>query len=130
MLGWREYAMMREKDLLTLQLPHGVPTSAALGILGLTGLTAYFGLLDLGKPRKGEVVVVSAAAGATGSTVAQIAKNVVGCYTIGVAGGAEKCRYLSDELELDAVVEYVGPRSKYLEMSSMNSHCPWTSFRF
>jgi NADPH-dependent curcumin reductase CurA len=110
--------------------PTDASASAALGILGLTGLTAYFGLLDLGKPRKGEVVVVSAAAGATGSTVAQIAKNVVGCYTIGVAGGAEKCRYLSDELELDAVVEYVGPRSKYLEMSSMNSHCPWTSFRF
>jgi NADPH-dependent curcumin reductase CurA len=105
MLGWREYAMMREKDLLKLQLPQRVPISAALGILGLTGLTAYCGLLDLGKPKKGEVVVVSAAAGATGSTVAQIAKNVVGCYTIGIAGGADKCQYLSKELKLDAVVE-------------------------
>jgi NADPH-dependent curcumin reductase CurA len=105
MLGWREYAVMREKDLLKLQLPQGVPISAALGILGLTGLTAYFGLLDLGKPKKGDVIVVSAAAGATGSTVAQIAKNVVGCYTIGVAGGAGKCQYLREDLKLDAVVE-------------------------
>jgi NADPH-dependent curcumin reductase CurA len=106
MFGWREYAVMRGKSLTKLELPRGVPTSAALGILGGTGMTAYFGLLDVGKPMPGDIVVVSAAAGATGSAVAQIAKNVLGCYTIGIAGGAEKCAYLTEGLKLDASVEY------------------------
>jgi NADPH-dependent curcumin reductase len=107
MVGWREYAVMRAKHLSKVELPRGVPLSASLGILGATGMTAYFGLLDIGKPKQTDVVLVSAAAGATGSTVAQIAKNVLGCYTVGIAGGPEKCRYLTDDLKLDAAVEYV-----------------------
>jgi hypothetical protein len=105
MLGWREYAVVPGGALTKLELPEGVPLSAALGVLGANGLTAYFGLLDIGQPKKGEVVVVSAAAGATGSVVAQIAKNVVGCFVVGIAGGPEKCEYLKKELGLDAAVE-------------------------
>ena len=75
-------------------------------MLGITGLTAYFGLLDLGKPRAGENVLVSGAAGATGSVVAQIAKHVVGCRVVGIAGGREKCAWLTGELGLDAAIDY------------------------
>lgn len=102
---------MASKDVSPVKLPAGVPMSTALGVLGGTGLTAFFGLLDIGKPKRGEVVVVSSAAGATGSVAAQIAKNVIGCFTVGIAGGAKKCRYLTEDLKLDAAVEYVGAGS-------------------
>lgn len=88
-------------------MPEGLSPTSALSILGLTGLTAYFGLLEVGNVHKGDTVVVTAAAGAVGSTVAQIAKNIYGCYTVGIAGGPVKCKYLREELQLDAVVEYV-----------------------
>jgi NADPH-dependent curcumin reductase CurA len=74
-------------------------------VLGFTGLTAYFGLLDICDPKTGETVVVSGAAGAVGMAVAQIAK-IKGCRVIGIAGGAEKCRFLKEELKLDEVLDY------------------------
>ena len=82
-----------------------MPLSYPLHIYGLTGLTAYFGLLDIGQPKAGETVVISGAAGATGSTVGQIAK-LKGCRVIGIAGGQAKCQWLIDELGYDAVIDY------------------------
>jgi NADPH-dependent curcumin reductase CurA len=76
-----------------------------MSVLGLTGLTAYFGLLEVGKPKPGETVVVSGAAGATGSVVGQIAR-IVGCRAIGIAGGEEKCAWLTREAHFDAVIDY------------------------
>jgi hypothetical protein len=84
-----------------------VPIETAMSALGLTGITAYFGLLEIGKPQPGETVVVSGAAGATGSAVGQIAK-LKGCRAIGIAGGGEKCRYLVEVLGFDAAIDYKG----------------------
>jgi hypothetical protein len=81
------------------------PASSYLSGLGMTGFTAYFGLLDIGKPKAGQTVVVSAAAGAVGSMACQIAK-IQGCRVVGIAGGADKCAYLRDVLGLDAVIDY------------------------
>ena len=81
------------------------PLTAYLGALGIPGLTAYFGLLEVGRPRPGETVVVSAAAGGVGSVAGQIAR-IKGCRVIGIAGGAEKCRWLVDELGFDAAIDY------------------------
>lgn len=103
MLGWTEYAVMPADKLTKHQVPAGLSPSVMLGVLGITGMTAYFGLLDVGKVKKGDCVVVSAAAGATGSVVAQIAKNVFECKTIGIAGGPAKCRYLEEDLGIIAV---------------------------
>jgi NADPH-dependent curcumin reductase CurA len=86
-------------------LPPGVSPSLALGIFGTTSLTAYFGLLDVGQPKAGETVLVSGAAGATGSVVAQIAR-LKGCRVIGIAGGAEKCGWLADACKVDGVIDY------------------------
>lgn len=103
MLGWTEYSVVTADKLTRVQVPSGLPVSAALGVLGITGMTAYFGMLDVGKVKKGDCVVVSAAAGATGSIAAQIAKNVYGCKTIGIAGGPIKCKYLREELGIISV---------------------------
>lgn len=100
--GWQEYAVMGPRDQV---IPEGVDPTAALSVFGITGLTAYFGLMDIGRPREGETVVVSGAAGATGSVVGQIAK-IKGCRVIGIAGGPEKCRLLTDELGFDAAIDY------------------------
>ncbi|HET6870971.1 MAG TPA: NADP-dependent oxidoreductase [Solirubrobacteraceae bacterium] len=81
------------------------PAPVHLGVLGMTGLTAYFGLLDLGRPEPGQTVVVSGAAGAVGSVVGQIAR-VKGCRTVGIAGGPEKCAWLVEELGFDAAIDY------------------------
>lgn len=103
-LGWRQYVYVEVSKLVPLTgVVRGLPLSAALGVLGITGMTAYFGLLDVGKVKKGDCVVVSAAAGATGSMVCQIAKNVYSCFVVGIAGGAAKCRYLQEELGVLAV---------------------------
>jgi NADPH-dependent curcumin reductase CurA len=83
------------------------PASAHLGVLGISGLTAYFGLLDVGRPEPGQTVVVSGAAGSVGTVVGQIAK-IKGCRVIGIAGGAEKCRWLVDEVGFDAAIDYKG----------------------
>jgi NADPH-dependent curcumin reductase CurA len=85
--------------------PSFAPLTRFMGGLGMPGFTAYFGLLDIGKPQAGETVVVSSAAGAVGHVVAQIAK-IKGCRVVGIAGGPEKCAYLKDELGLDSVIDY------------------------
>lgn len=102
-LGWQDYAVLPAKTVF--KLPPGVDPETALSLFGLTSLTAYFGLLEIGKPNAGETVVVSAAAGATGMMAAQIAK-LRGCRVIGIAGGAKKQRFLMDDLRLDAAIDY------------------------
>jgi NADPH-dependent curcumin reductase CurA len=103
--------------------PSLCPTpSAALSVLGMTGLPAYFGLLDIGKPKPGETVLVSAAAGAVGSIVGQIAK-IKGCRAVGIAGGAEKCRRLIEEFGFDAAVDYKGKDSAQLS-AAIKEACP------
>ena len=101
--GWQEYASLPSRELTPV--PDGVPLPLALGPLGMTGMTAYFGLLDVGQPKPGETVLVSGAAGAVGSLVGQIAK-IKGCRVVGVAGSDDKCRWLTDELGFDAAVNY------------------------
>ena len=105
LLGWQEYAIGGRGLSQGVLIPDGTPLTWPLGVLGITGLTAYFGLLDLGQPKDGETVVVSGAAGATGSVAAQIAK-LKGCRVIGIAGGAEKCGWLTGEMGLDAAIDY------------------------
>jgi NADPH-dependent curcumin reductase CurA len=101
--GWQAYAVVRGKSLAAL--PRVEPLTHLLSVYGVTGLTAYFGLLRVGQPKAGETVLVSAAAGAVGSIVGQIAR-LKGCRTIGVAGGAAKCAWLKDELGFDEAVDY------------------------
>ena len=101
--GWREAAVSKGHDLR--KLDPSLPISTAIGVLGMPGLTAYVGLLDIGQPRAGETVVVSAASGAVGSIVGQIAR-IKGCRAVGVAGSAEKCAFVVDELGFDGCVNY------------------------
>jgi NADPH:quinone reductase len=103
MFGWRLYSTVNADHLM--KAPTGVPVTTALGVLGIPGLTAYFGLLDIGQPKEGESVVVSGAAGAVGTTVCQIAK-LKGCRVIGIAGSNEKNRYLKEELAVDVTINY------------------------
>ena len=106
MHGWQSYAVASPDDYRLFKVdPSLAPISTAVGTTGMPGQTAYFGLLKLGKPQPGETVVVSAASGAVGSVVGQIAK-IKGCKAIGVAGGAEKCRYVIEELGFDACIDY------------------------
>ena len=105
--GWQEYATARARMLRKID-PAEAPVSTALGVLGMPGMTAYVGLLDIGKPKAGETVVVSAASGAVGSVVGQIAR-IKQCRAVGVAGGAAKCRHVVDELGFDACVDYRSP---------------------
>lgn len=102
--GWRTHAVVAGNQLKKID-PTVAPVSTALGILGMTGLTAYFGLLDIGQPKEGETVVVSGAAGAVGTVVGQIAK-IKGCRVVGIAGSKEKVRYLVEELGFDAAINY------------------------
>jgi len=117
-LGWRLYNVAKAKQLMKT-LP-GVSPSTAIGILGVTGLTGYFGLLDIGKPKEGETVVVSGAAGAVGITVCQIAK-IKGCRVVGIAGTDEKNQYLRDELGVDATVNY---RTETDMVHALKEACP------
>jgi NADPH-dependent curcumin reductase CurA len=106
--GWQEYAVSDGGGPIPVtKVPEGVPPTMPLGVLGITSLTAYFGLKEIGKPEAGETVVVSGAAGATGSVAGQLAKHW-GCRVIGIAGGAEKCSWLTDELGFDAAIDYKG----------------------
>jgi NADPH-dependent curcumin reductase len=116
--GWQDYVLGDEKSFVRLP-KDGLPLTAHLSVLGVTGLTAYFGLLDVGKPQQGQTVVVSAAAGAVGSIVGQIAK-LHGCRVVGIAGGPDKCRWLTDELGFDAAVDY--KRGTILE--DLRTACP------
>ena len=116
--GMQEYALsdgrgVRKVDARLFPLPK------YLSVLGMTGMAAYFGLLDTGQPKAGETVVVSAAAGAVGSIVGQIAK-IKGCRAVGIAGGAEKCRYIVDELGFEAAIDYKSEDVK----QSLRKHCP------
>ena len=103
-LGWQLYGVTKEANKVD---GSRVPLSYYLGVLGMPGLTAYFGLKDLGQPKPGETVVVSAASGAVGSVVGQLAK-IWGCRAIGIAGGAEKCAYVKNELGFDECLDYKG----------------------
>jgi NADPH-dependent curcumin reductase CurA len=101
--GWQDYAALPAKHLL--KLPRVEPMTHLLSVYGIAGLTAYFGLIDIGRPQTGETIVVSAAAGSVGSIVGQIAK-IKGCRVVGIAGGAEKCDWLKTHLKFDAAVDY------------------------
>lgn len=101
--GWQDYAAVPAKHLS--KMPRIEPMTHLLSVYGIAGLTAYFGLLHVGRPKAGETVVVSAAAGSVGSIVGQIAK-IKGCRVIGIAGGKEKCQWLTSELGFDAAVDY------------------------
>jgi NADPH-dependent curcumin reductase CurA len=104
--GWQEFALGGGDGIMgTSKIPAGVPPTAALGVFGTTGLTAYFGLLDVGRPKAGDTVLVSGAAGATGSIVGQIAK-LHGCRTIGIAGGPDKCGWVREIAGFDATIDY------------------------
>ncbi len=103
-IGWRSHAALPGNLLRKLD-PAVAPISTANGVIGMPGMTAYFALLDVCEPRPGDTVVVSAAAGAVGQVVGQIAK-IGGCRVIGIAGGAKKCAYIRDELGFDAAIDY------------------------
>jgi NADPH-dependent curcumin reductase CurA len=106
LFGWQDYCATTPAGAFGVtKIPSGVPVEAALGVFGLTGQTAYFGLIEVGQLRPGETVVVSGAAGATGSVVGQIAK-IYGCNVVGFAGGREKCDHLVRELGFDAAIDY------------------------
>lgn len=116
--GIQEYAIVSGKTLTRVD-PKLAPLPAYLGVLGMPGMTAYFGLLDVGKPQAGETVVVSGAAGAVGGLVGQIAK-LKGCRVVGIAGGADKCKYAVEELGFDACVDYKADDVK----KALRGHCP------
>ncbi len=101
--GWQEYAVLPAHQLTKHDRKH--KPEHLLGVLGITGLTAYFGLFDVGRPRAGETVLVSGAGGAVGAIAGQLAK-LAGCRVVGSAGGEDKCRWLVDELGFDAAVDY------------------------
>ncbi|MET0272486.1 MAG: NADP-dependent oxidoreductase [Phenylobacterium sp.] len=113
--GWQDYAVLKSRHLS--KLPDVDQVTHLISVYGVAGLTAYFGLLECGQPKPGETVVVSAAAGAVGSIVGQIAK-IKGCRVVGVAGGAEKGRWLVDELGFDATIDYKagGLRQQFKEV--------------
>jgi NADPH-dependent curcumin reductase CurA len=107
--GWQEYSILESRGRQpVLKVPESPPPSTALGVCGMPGVTAYFGLLKLGRPEDGETVVVSAASGAVGSAVGQIAK-LHGCRVVGVAGGPKKCAAVVDEFGFDACVDHRSP---------------------
>jgi NADPH-dependent curcumin reductase CurA len=103
-VGWQDYGVSSGRDLLKIDAA-GPHPSYALGVLGMPGLTAYVGLLDIGQPQSGETVVVAAATGAVGAVVGQIAK-IKGCRVVGIAGGARKCAYAREELGFDECLDH------------------------
>lgn len=120
MFGWQEFAVAGPSSLLPpIALPEGTPPTMPLSVFGATSFTAYFGLLDVGKPVAGETVVVSGAAGATGSMVVQLAK-LKGCRVIGIAGGEEKCNWLKESCDADETIDY-----KHEDISAkLAEYCP------
>ena len=118
LLGVQEYATL-DGAALTVLDTNLAPLPTYLGALGMTGLTAYFGLLDIGRPKEGETVLVSGAAGAVGGVAGQIAK-LQGARAVGIAGGAEKCRYVTEELGFDAAIDYKSANV----MAALSEHCP------
>jgi len=116
--GWQDYALSNGDDLLTLPKALTTP-SYALGVLGMPGLTAYMGLLDIGQPKAGETVVVAAASGAVGSLVGQIAK-LQGCRVIGIAGSDDKCHYVTETLGFDGCINHKNSNLAHL----LAKQCP------
>jgi NADPH-dependent curcumin reductase CurA len=117
-LGVQQYAVCSESEVFKVDTTTvGLPTY--LGALGMPGVTAYFGLLEVGAPKEGETVVVSGAAGAVGSVVGQIAK-LKGCRVVGIAGGPEKCKWIVEELGFDAAIDYKGEDVN----AALREHCP------
>nr|POE63568.1 putative nadp-dependent oxidoreductase yfmj [Quercus suber] len=106
--GWTEVAVLTEKEVEKLDLPSNGRMTDSLGVLGMTGMTAYFGIIDVGKVKAGDFVVVSGAAGATGSVVGQIAK-LKGARVLGIAGSDDKCKWLVNELGFDDAINYKDP---------------------
>jgi NADPH-dependent curcumin reductase len=104
LVGIQDYAVLKAGKATKVE-PALAPLPVYLGTLGMPGMTGYFGLLDIGQPKAGETVVVSGAAGAVGTVVGQVAK-IKGCRVVGIAGGAEKCRFLTEELGFDAAIDY------------------------
>ncbi len=104
-LGWRRYLATDGKAVPLNRVPDGIAAPAALNVLGLTGLTAYFGMLEIGRPVAGDTVLVSGAAGATGSVAGQLAR-IAGARVIGIAGGKDKCDWLVSELGFDGAIDY------------------------
>jgi len=118
LLGVQEYAVANGDGVFKLDTGLA-PLETYLGTLGMPGMTAYFGLIDIGRPADGETVVVSGAAGAVGGVVGQIAK-LKGCRVVGIAGGAEKCRYLVEDLGFDAAIDYKSDDV----MKALGEQCP------
>ncbi|MFC4249875.1 NADP-dependent oxidoreductase [Sinimarinibacterium flocculans] len=118
MFGVQDYAVSNGKGVTRVD-PKLAPLPVYLGTLGMPGMTAYFGLLEIGKAKAGDTVVVSGAAGAVGQVVGQIAK-IKGCRVVGIAGGADKCRYVVDELGFDACIDYKNEDVK----KGLKQHCP------
>ncbi|TGB02778.1 NADP-dependent oxidoreductase [Halobacillus salinus] len=104
MLPWQEFSTVKGDQLRKIDPSLG-PITYSLGLLGMPGLTAYFGLMDIGQPKQGETIVVSGAAGAVGTVVAQIGK-IVGCHVVGIAGSDEKTSYLKETLGVDETINY------------------------
>lgn len=119
LLGWQEYAITNGAGLSKLPDNPAIPLTAYMGLFGHIGLTAYYGLLDIGKPKAGETLVVSAAAGAVGSLVGQIGK-IVGCRVVGISGSDEKGRWITEELGFDAAINY----KKENVLEALKRECP------
>jgi NADPH-dependent curcumin reductase len=117
--GWQDYTVAQDAMVSPVPLAPGVPLTAYMSVLGMTGFTAWAGLIDIGKPQPGETVVVSAAAGAVGSIVGQIAK-LKGARAVGIAGGPDKCRWLTEELGFDAAIDYKNEDVG----AALDRHCP------
>jgi len=117
-LGVQDYAISNGKGLTKVD-PKLAPLPVYLGTLGMPGMTAYFGILEVGELKSDDTVVVSGAAGAVGQVVGQIAR-IKGCRVVGIAGGADKCRYLTDELGFDAAIDYKSEDVK----KALKQHCP------
>lgn len=118
-LGWQEYAVTNGEGLTPLPKDRPFPLTAYLGVFSHIGLAAYFGLLEIGKPKAGETLVVSSAAGAVGSLVGQIGK-IKGCRVVGTAGSEEKCRWIRDDLGFDAAINYKAEPI----FESLKANCP------
>ena len=116
---WSEYNDLPGEQVNVLPQMPGIPLTAYMGPLGMTGMTAYFGLTDIGKPKEGDTLVVSAAAGAVGSMVGQIGK-IHGCRVVGIAGSDDKCRWLAEEAGFDAAINY----KKEEVGAALDKHCP------
>src|SRR5450631_382811 len=117
-IGWQLHGVVKAKELTKIDAKRA-PASSYLGVLGMPGMTAWFGLFEIGQPKAGETVVVSAASGAVGSVVGQLAK-IKGCHVVGIAGGKTKCDYVVQELGFDACVDYKAGNL----LQDLRTHCP------